>query len=320
MQTMRVEPPRIAQRGGDLGDAGAQPADHVVLLDGHGHRRTLEDRRDPLRVERLELVDVDDPHAHPGTLHRLGGIKRGPDHDPGGDQRRVCPRPHDVHRTVAVVLRERVGIVDRHVRAPAEPDVNRPVVIGGCPHDTSTALVVADGHHPHPGHRAHRGQILGRVVRRAQVAQRDAGVGGQDAHRQMGIGHIGAQVLKGEQPGEAGEGREVGPESRRRHSRRGADHGALRDAELKEPLGKAILELRELRHVLEVGGARNDSLISLSELDEHLAGDEAIGAPRTAAVVKAAGIPQVGRIASAHVAAPIDSMSCSARSTSAPWR
>ena len=77
--------------------------------------------------------------------------------------------------------------------------------------------------------------IYARILRGGEEAHRNSRMGGHHPHRHPRIGKVGADILETQQPGERGEGRDIGNEPGRGHARRRRHHVLFRNPELVEP-------------------------------------------------------------------------------------
>ena len=95
-----------------------------------------------------------------------------------------------------------------------------------------------------------------------------------DAHRQVGIGAVGADLLGAENRAERGEGRGVRHLAAGGHAGGRRDHVLLGDAEVEEAVGMARLELDGPVGAGEIGGQHDDAGIAIGEIGELLAEHE----------------------------------------------
>ncbi len=136
--------------------------------------------------------------------------------------------------------------------------------------DAAQVVGVGRAHDGELGDRAHDAEVFEGVMAGAVEPHRHPGVMPDDAHRQAGIGAVGADLLAAEQRRERGERRRVGDEARRGHAGRDADHVLLGDAEVEEAVRMPGGEVVGAVGLGEIGGQHGDAVVMVSEIGQFL--------------------------------------------------
>ncbi len=150
-----------ARRADRLLHERAQPALDVVVLHGQDRRVPCRLLDDEVGAEGLDGVDVEHGRFDPPLGEPLGGVQRGPDHDPRRDQEDVvAPAQHPW-----LAGGEGHGaVVDRRLPSPPHADVHRSGGIDASAQQRDGARPVRGREHDQPGDRAKGRQVLGGVV------------------------------------------------------------------------------------------------------------------------------------------------------------
>ncbi len=224
----------------------ADPALGPVVLDrdqatagGGGGRRQRFD------VDRLDRVEIDHAGGDPVGGERVGRLDRLVQRHAGADQRDLIVVA-GAHHLGAADVELLVGAVDRVGPRPARAQVGDPVVIGHRLDQLDGLVGIGRIQDDRLAERAELGEILQRHLRRAVLADRDAGVRAVDAQ---------LRLRDDPHPNEV-----VRPRQERRERRR--ERGPAADLEAdgtghQHLLGDVDLEVALrglLGHLLQVGG------------------------------------------------------------------
>ena len=178
--------------------------------------------------------------------------------DAGADHRRHVAARFAQHVEAADVERV-VGPVDHRRLRPRGAHVRRSAVIGHALDQAIGADGVAGIEHRDVRLRAHHREILERHLRRAILANRDAGV--TAGHLDVAVADRGHPDEVAGASQERGKGRGERNGAARRKSHRGADHHLLGDEGLEEALRILLLELLAECRVLDVRIERHDAIV-----------------------------------------------------------
>src|SRR5690606_18816528 len=153
---------------------------------------------------------------------------------------------------------------------PRQPQVCGPLVVGEIADHRLRLHVVCRLDHRHRRQRPHQGDVLQALLRVTVVADRDAGVGADDADVGLGIRDRDADlvVTAGD---EAGEGAGEGDLAAKRQPGGGPEHVRLLDSHLEEAIGELLPEELGLGRLGEVGVQDDDVLALLAEPHQRLA-------------------------------------------------
>ena len=132
----------------------------------------------------------------------------------------------------------------------------------GCRDDRQLRLRrIAGTNHGHVGQRAHHRNILKRMVRRTIGPVAVSTANTHDAHRQVVIAHVVADLLQTSQCGERRDGVGKRPHATQRQARRYADHVGFGHANVQKSTGElAGKRVEDL--VTQIAGQQHDSRIA----------------------------------------------------------
>ena len=230
--------------------------------DGAGLGGSLEN---DVLVNGLDGGHIDHPHGDTLRLEGLGGDDRLVDQQAGGDDRHVGAG----HHLLALADGElHALLVEYRHRQAAQAQIHRALILGGGPHRGGGLGAVGGVEDHHTGDGAHNADILTALVGGAVLAHRDTGVGGGDLDVQLGVGHRVADLLEGASGGKhrkgggkhslAGGGQACGD----------ADHIALGDTGVEEPVGMGYFKHTRLGGGGQVGVHHDDVLPLVAQLHQ----------------------------------------------------
>ena len=247
----------------------AETTDDVVLLHRDDTACLFRRRENKLLVKRLDRVDVDNLRADALGLQRLRGLDRLGNHQAGRNDRdvRTLTERDALAELEAVV----VAVVDAFHSEAAQTDVARALVLDRRTHGRLHLVVVARVEDDHARDRAHQGDILAALVRRAVLADGDARMGADDLDVQLRIADRVAHLLERSARREHRKGRRERDLSAGRKARRNTDHVALRDAAVKEAFRIFFLEDAGFRGRGKIRVQHNDIGIFGGQLRDRLA-------------------------------------------------
>lgn len=173
-----------------LRHSAAKTAVDVVLLSGNDRTCLLRAAQDELAVDGLDGVHVHHAHGHTALGHLLGRLERLVHKDAAGDDGHVRAVAHDRALAAGEL---RVLVIQIRIHVARQAQVHRAVGVDGILRRPAGAGRVRRNEHGHVRQRAHDGDVLGGVMRRAVERVGHAAIGAAELHIQVAVAHLRAR-------------------------------------------------------------------------------------------------------------------------------
>ena len=250
---------------GHFGDGRTETAVEDAFLGGDDTAGFLRCSDHRVGVDRLDGRHVEYACLDAFLGQQIGGGERARDERTDGDQGHIVPVSQLIglaHGENVIFRRHGWNLVaaNAHVRRLASG--RRPT------HRFTRLLRVGRGHDNEVGDRAHPGEVLDRMVRRAELAVGETGAHGAEHGREVAVGDVGLDLLGCATGKEGTGGADEGQEPAIGQTGGDADHVLLGDADVDQTIRELLGEGAEIARSNGVVAHRNDALVGSRQFDQ----------------------------------------------------